>query len=278
MPPPYAGSVHLYKTLWGAVGANAPFSDFRGAIPHIAASGWDGVAFALIAFEFEPEIGTLEDLRGLCADHDLGLAVMVHSFGSDVDGHLAHLHQELHTAASIQPHHIICHGGVDAWTFDQASEFLASALRFESEIGVPVAHETHRSRLLHSPWQATEILTAFPDLKTAMDLSHWVVMAERLLDDQMDAIALAASRAIHVDARVGHEQGPQVPDPRDPAWSDHGAAFESWWDLAINEDTVVVPEYGPSPYLPMIPHTRQPVADLWEICDWARDRLVSRYR
>ena len=35
-----------------------------------------------------------------------------------------------------------------------------------------MAHETQRSRLLHSPWQAMEILDAFPELKTAMDLSH----------------------------------------------------------------------------------------------------------
>ena len=66
-------------------------------------------------------------------------------------------------AASVQPHHIICHGGVDAWNLEQAVEFYAGALEFEVEAGIPVAHETHRSRLLHSPWQTMEILTAFPD-------------------------------------------------------------------------------------------------------------------
>lgn len=267
----------LYKTLWGAVGAGAPFADFRSAIPRIAESDWDGVSVALIAFEFDPEIGTLEELGELCANHNLGLSVMVHTFGEDVAGHLDHLRREMERAASVSPHHIICHGGVDAWSLEQAKEFYSGALAYEAEADIPVAHETHRSRLLHSPWQAIEILDAFPDLKTALDLSHWVVMSERLIHDQEAAIRLAASRAIHVDARVGHEQGPQVPDPRDPAWSDHLKAFETWWDLAITPDRVVVPEYGPPPYLPTVPHTGEPVADLWAICDWARDRLRTRY-
>jgi hypothetical protein len=102
-------------------------------------------------------------------------------------------------------------------------------------------------------------------------------MSERLIHDQEAAIELAASRAIHVDARVGHEQGPQVPDPRDPAWSNHLNAFEAWWDLAITAEQVVVPEYGPPPYVPTVPHTGEPVADLWEICDWAKDQLRARH-
>ena len=269
--------MNLYKTLWGAVGAGAPFADFRSAIPRIAEAGWNGVSVAVIAFQFDPEIGTLEELRELCASHDLGLSVMVHTFGEDVAGHLEHLRREMERAASVQPHHIICHGGVDAWSLEQAKEFYSEALEYEAETGIPVAHETHRSRLLHSPWQAMEILEAFPELKTAMDLSHWVVMAERLIHDQEAAIELVASRAIHVDARVGHEQGPQVPDPRDPSWSNHLEVFEAWWDLAITSDQVVVPEYGPPPYLPTIPHTGEPVADLWAICDWAKDRLRTRY-
>jgi hypothetical protein len=40
---------------------------------------------------------------------------------------------------------------------------------------------------------------------------------------------------------------------------------------------VVVPEYGPPPYLPTIPYTGAPVADLWAICEWARERLRARY-
>ena len=268
----------LYKTLWGAVGADAPHSTLEAAIPVIASQGWDGVSFALIALQFEPGIGDLDGLGELCDSHDLGLSVMVHTFGDSVSDHLAHLESQLETAASVEPHHVICHGGVDAWSLEQASEFYEAATSMERRAGVPVAHETHRSRLLHSPWQTTAILEMFPDLNIALDLSHWVVMAERLLEDQTAAIEHAAERSIHVDARIGHEQGPQVPDPRDQAWAIQTAAFEGWWDLAIGPETVVVPEYGPPPYLPTTPHSNQPVADLWDISDWAGKRLRRRYR
>ena len=269
--------MNLYKTLWGAVGSGAPFPDFRSAIPRIAESGWDGVSVACVAFEIDPAIGTLEELRDLCAARDLGFCVMIQTFGEDVAGHVEYLRREMDQVASVEPHHIICLGGADAWSLEQAKEFYTEALACEAETGVPVAHETHRSRLLHSPWQTVEILNAVPELKTAMDLSHWVVMSERLVHDQEAAIKLVASRAIHVDARVGHEEGPQVPDPRDPAWSSHLEAFETWWDLAITSDQVVVPEYGPPPYLPTTPYTGEPVADLWAICDWAKERLRIRY-
>ena len=267
----------IYKTLWGAVGSGAPFPNLRTAIPEIAVGGWDGVVVALIAFELDPGIGTLDELRRLCSDHGLELSVMIHTSGERVDDHLETMRSDIERAAAARPHHIVCHGGVDAWSIDQAKEFYWDALVFEAEFGIPVAHETHRSRLLHSPWQAVQVLEAFSQLKVALDLSHWVVMSERLLEDQRAAIDIAAARAIHVDARVGHPQGPQVPDPRDPAWAHHLVTFESWWENAIGPDVVVVPEYGPPPYLPTAPYTGQPVADLWEICDWAKDRLRSRY-
>ncbi|MGI9624652.1 MAG: sugar phosphate isomerase/epimerase family protein, partial [Acidimicrobiales bacterium] len=269
--------VKLYKTLWGAVGSDAPCATFSEAVPRIAAEGWDGVAFALIAFEFEPDIGDLDGLAQLCGAHDLGLALMVHTFGDSVSDHLDYLGRELGLVATVEPHHVICHGGADSWGPELAETFYGRALELEDNLGLKVAHETHRSRLLHSPWQTTEILERFPELSVALDLSHWVVMGERLVHDQLEAIELAASRAIHLDARVGHEQAPQVPDPRDPMWSEHLAAFESWWDLAATGDQVIVPEYGPPPYLPVEPYTGAPVADLWDICDWAKVRLRDRY-
>lgn len=270
--------MQLFKTTWGAVGSDTPYPDFASLIPAVAAEGWDGVSFALIALEFEPGIGSLAELRSLCDDHDLGLSVMAHTSGSDVDGHIRSLQDQCETAAGLGAHHIICHGGVDAWSMHEARAFYEAALALEQTSGMPIAHETHRSRLLHSPWQAEAVLREFPDLAIALDLSHWVVMSERMLDDQAAAIGLAAANAIHIDARVGFEQGPQVPDPRDQAWNAHVEAFESWWDLAVDDACVVVPEYGPPPYLPTSPYTGEPVADLWEICSWAKDRLDARYR
>ena len=266
----------LYKTLWGAAGDGARYPDLASAIPQIAEDGWDGVSAAMIAFQFEPEIGSPDELASLCEQHGLGMSLMIHTFGDSPAEHARDLDDGMRRAADLGPHHVICHGGVDAWDDTTAIGFLERALDLERELGVPIAHETHRSRLLHSPWQARRLLEALPDLRVALDLSHWVVMAERLIHDQAEAITLASERAIHVDARIGHAQAPQVPDPRDPAWDVERAAFETWWDQAIRPDTVVVPEYGPPPYLPTVPFTGEPVADLWDIHLWAADQLRHR--
>ena len=36
------------------------------------------------------------------------------------------------------------HSGVDSWTLDQSIEFYKKCEEFERDLGVPVAHETHR--------------------------------------------------------------------------------------------------------------------------------------
>jgi hypothetical protein len=97
-------------------------------------------------------------------------------------------------------------------------------------------------------------------------------------------MALACRRAILVHGRVGWEQSPQVPDPRAPEHASHLAAFERWWDCvranhlaahaATQEFTV---EFGPPPYMPRLPYTLTPVADLWEVCLWMRDRQRERW-
>jgi hypothetical protein len=277
------GGVRLrwYKTLWGAVGAGAPHATFAEAVPAIAAEGWDGVAHAMIAEQYEPSIGSLPELADRCAEHGLGLAVMVHTWGKTLATHLDELDAVLRRSAAVRPHHIICQGGLDSFGPADRTHFLRESLAREAELGVPIAHETHRHRPLFTPWATRDVLAEFPDLQLVIDLSHWVVVAERLLDDEDDIIRACARRAIHLDARIGYEEGPQVPDPSDPAWKDQRRAFDRWWQLIVAEaaatgrdELVVVPEYGAPPYLHTVPHRGDPVADLWTVCRAERDRLV----
>jgi hypothetical protein len=80
-----------FKTLWGAVGAGAPCATFADVVPAVAAEQWDGVVYAAVAEQFDPTIGTLEELADRCAEHDLALAVMVHTWGRSLADHLADL-------------------------------------------------------------------------------------------------------------------------------------------------------------------------------------------
>jgi len=126
---------------------------------------------------------------------------------------------------------------------------------------------------------------AVPELKLTADLSHWVCVCERLLESsEIDIVKKIAPRVHHIHARVGYEEGPQVPDPRAPEWKAHVEAHEQWWKIIWEtqfssgmKTTTVTPEYGPPDYLHTLPYTMTPVAKLWDICNWAKDRLRANF-
>jgi hypothetical protein len=105
----------------------------------------------------------------------------------------------------------------------------------------------------------------------ASDYSHFVIVAERYLETEGDLLARFAPRTIHIDARVGTPESPQVADPRtDPVVL---GAFDGFWDeihAAGNLETVV-PEFGSAPYKPA------DSADLDDICEWMKDHLQERW-
>ena len=254
----------IYKTLWGAVGKGTRYPTFAEAIPAVAAAGFDGVVFALIAHEFEPGIGSLDELAELCTEHGLGQVFMVMSDGADVAAHVASLVEQIERVAPYRPHHVVAHTGRDSFDAEQRRRCFTELLRMEADLPFPVGHETHRTRILYNPWVTREVMTEHPDVRFVADLSHWVVVAERLLPDEADLIE-----------QIGHEEGPQVPDPRVAAWSGHVATFEQWWSnmVAVNPDLVLVPEYGPPPYQLVDSADSDPSQTLWDICDWAALRL-----
>lgn len=204
--------------------------------------------------------------------------------GGSVREHLESLRAQIEECLEHRPLFINAHSGSDAWSFAEAEDFYGVALELERRWGVTIAHETHRQRYFGNPWATRDILKKFPDLKLTCDFSHWVCVAERLLPDCDDIIRLAAQRCHHIHARVGFEEGPQVPDPRAPEWARHVAAHEAWWDLiwaAQQQRSMTVstltPEFGPPPYLHTLPHTQTPVADLADICDWQARRQAARF-
>lgn len=179
---------------------------------------------------------------------------------------------------------ITSQSGRDKKTWEEGGAFFREALAVERDLPVAVAHETHRGKLLYAPWVAARYLRAFEGLRVLADFSHWCCVCESLLEDVADDVALACARAIHIHARVGHEHGPQVSDPAAPEYARHLAAHEAWWDAILAaraaagaEAMTLTPEFGPPGYMPTLPHTGQPVADLWRVCAWMRDRARSRW-
>ena len=266
------------RHLWGVEEEWATF------FPRAKAAGYGAIEANIL--EMTPT--HREELRARLADLGLGLVAQIFTNGfipgGDVATHVESFRRQCDLAIAMRPRLINCHSGRDAFTRDEACDFFRRVTEHEGGLPVRVAHELHRGRVFYAPWSTVPVLNAFPALNVTADFSHWVNVCERLLDDQLPAIRLVAERCLHVHARVGHAEGPQVNDPRAPEWAGELVAHERWWDLCwtaqerrgLTESTLT-PEFGPPPYQPTAPYTRQPLAELREICDWMAKRQVERF-
>jgi sugar phosphate isomerase/epimerase len=215
---------------------------------------------------------------------ELGLAVVAlqcRTAGRTVAEHQAGFEEQYERALLLKPLHLNSHTGCDHFTLAENLALLDHATALADRHGVPVYHETHRSRALFSAPATMQILAERPQLKLVADFSHWCCVHESLLADQPERVERATRSAYAIHARVGYAEGPQIPDPRDPLWQSNLDAHLAWWRRIAEHRRAegcailpVCPEFGPAPYMTLLPNTRQPIADLWEINCFMRDWLV----
>ena len=175
--------------------------------------------------------------------------------------------------------------GCDAWPLTHSVDFFGRALEVAAALGVVASFETHRSRSTFNPWSTRDLLEQLPALRLTCDFSHWCCVSERLvLEDEPGILALCAERAHHVHARVGYEQGPQVPHPDAPEYRAALEAHERWWDTiwsaaekAGRSVVTMTPEFGPDGYLHTLPFSATPVASLDEINHGMARRERARF-
>ena len=241
----------------------------------IAAAGFEASDIHIPSLREPPE-----ETAALHARHRIALVAMITSEGRTPGEHCSSLGERFALAARCAPVHINCHTGKDTFSRDENLAVIREALGLGERFGIPVSHETHRGRATYSAPATAELLRAIPSLRLTADFSHWCCVHESLLGDQPEAIALAIERTDYVHARVGHAEGPQVSDPRAPEWGAELEAHLGWWRRiagarrdAGSETLIVCPEFGPAPYMPLLPHSRTPVADLWEITLFMKDLL-----
>jgi hypothetical protein len=204
--------------------------------------------------------------------------------GLSVEDHLAELREGAERAADLGAWFVTTMCGYDAWSLAQNVDFFGRALEIERGAGIGVHFETHRCRSLFNPWITRDLLELFPAMTLTCDFSHWCVVAERLIDTEMDVLLLCAERAAHIHGRVGWAQGAQVPDPREPRFRRALEAHERWWDLlwaaqarrGLERSTMNI-EWGPDGYTPLLPYTEMPMVDRWEIIRWMAARQRSRF-
>ncbi len=256
-------SLKVLGTSWGYEGSVDSFC------AQVKQEGYDG-----IEMWWPTEREHKEELFTVLKKYDLEIGYLCASHESDFKKHLAGFKSNLSAATTEferKPLYINCHSGKDYFSLDQNQAIIDATLEANAKTGIPVYHETHRSRMLFAAHIAQRYLEKNPDMRITLDISHWCNVHESLLADQPEAVALALSRTGHIHSRVGHAESPQVSDPRAPEWADALKAHLAWWDIVVKhkiekgETLTVLTEFGPPAYLPTMPFTNLPVADQWGI-------------
>lgn len=243
-------------------------------------AGWDATEIYL---KFRPE--SREEILRLHRESGLKLIAQISSTGSTPEEHLASLRQNYLHALDYEPLFVTSHTGRDIFTFDENRRLFEEALELSLREGVPLLHETHRGRALFTGPLCRAYLEALPNLRLTADISHLLCVHESNLSDQPETVDAIIHAADHIHARVGFNEGPQLSDPQNPAYSD-------WVDLSVgfwtrirermasggHEFMTVTPEFGPPIYAPLVARSGNPVADPWESNHWMREELRRRWK
>jgi hypothetical protein len=261
----------LFKTLWGFDG------DYLKAVEEAVVDGYDGIegpapTDAVVRNEFAAamhEKGLLY-IQEICTGGDY-----VPDRRASLEEHLRAFEGGMVIGEELSPLFVTSMAGCDAWQEEQSIAFFRRGMELAEAAGQVLCYETHRSRSLFNPWTTQRIVEAIPEIRLTADFSHWCVVCERLVDTERDVIENIAGNIHHIHARVGYDQGPQVPHPAAPEYACALAAHQGWWEIIWRAQkkreyrmTTMTPEFGPDGYLHLMPFTREPVADLREINNW----------
>lgn len=259
----------LLKCDWGM----EYLGDMKNRLKHYAAAGYDGVECANIGMDPDE----FADITG-----ELGLDYVAMMFCDSEED----FREQLDNVKKTSPILINCHPGRDYFTLDRGIEFFRNVMAMAEEVNCEVVYETHRKRVLYSPWATQRLLEAIPELYICADFSHFTCVSESDMTEPVysEMMDIAIERTHHIHARVGYSQGPQVPDPRVGEGLKWTELHEGWWDRIIAHQKsqgrafmTINPEFGPPLYQPFHPETREPLADIWDVCLWVTERFRSRW-
>jgi hypothetical protein len=261
--------------MWGMIPA-----DHAGALPRMKEAGFDGVSTRVPA-----TLELVNPIRELA--QSLGMTVLgqFSTLGASPDDHIASFREYLPRLQALYPILVNSQSGNDFFDHADNVRVMREMDRIAAGEGVILAHETHRGRGTFSIPATLRLLDALPETRLTADFSHWCVVHESLLDERRKLLDLIIPRVINIHARVGHAEGPQVAHPAAPEWSEALAAHLAWWDaIMANRRSAgasmltVHSEFGPPGYMPTLPFTNVPVADLFQVNRHMKDMLAARWK
>ncbi|MEY3320430.1 MAG: hypothetical protein RLZZ417_13 [Bacteroidota bacterium] len=265
--------LQFFATNWGFNGTLSAFCE------KAKAAGYDGIEMWVPGSATQREL-----LLQTVSQYGLKLGLLIGSGKSNFEENRIEFKQQIDLAISMKPVYINCHSGKDFFSLAQAEQIITDTLLPAEKSGIPIYHETHRGRICYNIPTTNTLLKSLSNMKLTLDISHWCVVHESLLKDQKESVDFALSKTGHIHARVGHQEGPQVTDPRAPEWQDAFLAHLSWWDEVVKlknqkgEAITILTEFGPPMYLPVVPFTQQPLANQWDINVYMLNFLRNRYQ
>ena len=203
----------LIRTTWGVTTFDDP-SQWKTYLEDLAARGYAGFeapTWGVCGVPTGPTMGCgthvcpeerVELFREALQSSGLYYIAQLHTCGypiaqADLASHL----ESVKSLASIAKEKLNAtlanvHGGIDWWSTATKVDFLRGSAVVSEELGLPMAHETHRMRALSTPWTLADIFKVLDDelggalletqggrlspfglLNLTADLSHWVLAA-----------------------------------------------------------------------------------------------------
>lgn len=233
LPTSTKKELKLIKTLWGI---DEPLSP--DLCHSIKREGYHGVEVIRLVWLFDEDL-LLRSLN----EAELAVVCQVHTTGGylleetgeyiycgsyDVEIHKKDFQKQLRECTELihsvnAGGFVNVHAGVDAWSNEEALDFLDFCLAEIEKVApnIAVTFETHRQRLFGSPFQTRSLLSSSSlsnsRLRLNADLSHWFCACERVFnskDDRdkwwPDLLSAVSKRCEYIHARFGWAQGPQM--------------------------------------------------------------------
>ncbi|MBE9600442.1 sugar phosphate isomerase/epimerase [Pedobacter sp. MC2016-24] len=265
----------FFCTRWGS--EHLSWTEFA---KRVADAGYDGIESSLPTDE-----RTLQAMTAALQNENLKfIGVHWDTVTPDFNQHRKEMSARLQALIELKPLFITAHTGKDHFNFEQNLELLLLAQELSLAGGVTIVHETHRGKFSFAAHTTRDFLEKLPWLNLTLDISHWYAVAESYLQDQASAVEIALSRTTHIHARVGFTQGPQVNDPRRPEWQEALQHHLTCWDKVVcmqkergTEIFTFTSEFGPFPYLSTVTDPTAAFAQQWDINNYMKDLLKSRY-
>lgn len=256
--------------------------DWEDWLPQVMDAGYDGIEWGIGSID---SIAECDKVFNLCSR--LNIPVISQHYetnDANIAAHLENYEKWWQKISQYPALKINTQTGKDYFTIAENQQLIELASSYAIKMGVPVVHETHRGKFSFAAHVTRQYLELLPNLRITLDASHWVNVAESLLEDQWETMALAISRTDHLHARIGYTEGPQVHDPRVNDFEESKSAHFTWWDTLVeqkkqkSETLTITPEFGPYPYMVHHPISKEPLSAQWDVNVYMMQQLRERYK